>query len=110
MLIAAFIVFTTLLAIAVNNGPMVANEAPQELPALGAISGTGPLADQIRDSMFNSTVSAADVAAFANNQDLSEIDMIKFNMAASRYNMITNLTSNLVKDLTDNEKWIAARM
>jgi hypothetical protein len=72
---------------------------------------TGPLADQLKGSMFNAMDSAgAEVAQYSGKTNLSEIDMIKFNMAASRYNMMTNLTSSLVKDLTEGEKQIAQKM
>jgi hypothetical protein len=72
---------------------------------------TDPLADRVKGSMFNSVDKLSqEVAAFANKDQLSEVDMIKFNMAASRYSMMTNLTSNLVKELTEAEKQIAQKM
>lgn len=71
----------------------------------------GPLADRMSEAMFKAMNSAAEqVAEFGNKDKLSESDMIKFNMAASRYTMITNLTANLAKNLTECEKQIAQRM
>jgi hypothetical protein len=75
------------------------------------MSSTDPLANQVKGSMFNTMDKMGqEVAAFANKDQLSEMDMIKFNMAASRYSMVTNLTSNLVKELTEAEKQIAQKM
>jgi len=72
---------------------------------------TDPLANQVKGSLFNTMDKMGqEVAAFANKDQLSEMDMIKFNMAASRYSMVTNLTTNLVKELTENEKQIAQKM
>ena len=72
---------------------------------------TDPLTDRVKGSLFNTMDKMGqEVAAFANKEQLSEMDMIKFNMAASRYSMVTNLTTNLVKERTENEKQIAQKM
>jgi len=72
---------------------------------------TGPLANKVKDSMFNSMNKLADeVAKYANQENLSEVDLIKFQMAASRFNTMTTLTTNLVKELTEGEKSIAQKM
>lgn len=72
---------------------------------------TGPLANQVKDSMFGSMEKLADeVAGFANQENMSEVDLIKFQMAASRFNTLTTLTTNLVKELTEGEKAIAQKM
>ncbi len=41
---------------------------------------------------------------------LSEVDMIEFNMAASRYSTMVSLASGLIKNLTDTEKQVANKM
>jgi hypothetical protein len=41
---------------------------------------------------------------------LSELDMIEYNMAASRYSTLVSLGSGLVKNLTDTEKQVANKM
>lgn len=75
------------------------------------MSTTGPLANNVKSSMFESMDKlAGDVAQYANQQNLSEVDLIKFQMAASRYNTMTTLTTNLVKELTEGEKAIAQKM
>lgn len=75
------------------------------------MSTQGPLADKVKESMFGSMDKMSqEVAAFANQSEYSEVDLIKFNMAASRYNMVTQLTSNLVKELTESEKQVAQKM
>lgn len=41
---------------------------------------------------------------------LSEVDMIEFNMAASRYSTMVSMGSGLIKNLTDTEKQVANKM
>ena len=70
-----------------------------------------PLADGVQKSLFGTMDKyAEDVAMYANKELLSEQDLIKFQMASSRFNMITQLATNLVKGLTDSEKAIAQKM
>lgn len=69
------------------------------------------LTDKMTNSLIDSVNSRmSDVEKFANKTNLSETDMIKFNLAASKYSMMVTLTSNLVKNLTDTEKQVASKM
>lgn len=94
----------------------ITGETPVELSVaeLGQVAGgvaPGPPANQLNGNMFGSMGNMADeIAKFANQHSLSEADLIKFNMAASRYNLISQLTSELVKELTDGEKAIAQKL
>ncbi len=46
----------------------------------------------------------------AKSGSMSEVDMIEFNMAASRYSTMVSLSSGLIKNLTDTEKQVANKM
>jgi hypothetical protein len=71
----------------------------------------GPLTDQVFGSLKSSMdKNAAEVAKFASKEELSEQDLIKFQMASSRYSTVVQMCTNLVKTLTENEKTIAQRM
>ena len=48
--------------------------------------------------------------AFATMESMDELDMIKYNMAASRYSTMVSLGSGLVKNLSDTEKQVANKM
>lgn len=69
------------------------------------------MSNSVSNSLF-STIQAKsnDVAEFSQKENLSETDMIKFNMAASKYQMMVSLTANLVKNLTETEKQVANKM
>lgn len=69
------------------------------------------MSNSVSNSLF-STIQAKsnDVAEFSKKENLSETDMIKFNMAASKYQMMVSLTANLVKNLTETEKQVANKM
>ncbi|WP_290922184.1 hypothetical protein [Halodesulfovibrio sp.] len=69
------------------------------------------MSNSISNSLF-STIKAKsnDVAEFSKKENLSETDMIKFNMSASKYQMMVSLTANLVKNLTETEKQVANKM
>lgn len=41
---------------------------------------------------------------------LSEVDMIEYNMAASKYSTMVSLASGLVKNIADTEKQVANKM
>ena len=74
-------------------------------------SASGPLADRVQDSLLsNMNKQAEEVAKYANKAELSEQDLIKFQMVSSRYSMVSQMTTNLLKNLTDAEKNIAGRM
>jgi hypothetical protein len=74
-------------------------------------SAGGPLADRVQDSLLsNMNKQAEEVAKYANKAELSEQDLIKFQMVSSRYSMVSQMTTNLLKNLTDAEKNIAGRM
>lgn len=69
------------------------------------------ITSNVSESLFKTIDSKSnEVSKFANKENLSESDMIKFNMAASKYSMMVTLTSNLVKNLTDTEKQVANKM
>lgn len=66
-------------------------------------------------SAVQASIKAAqkDVNAFrdkAKTGTLSEVDMIEFNMAASRYSTMVSMGSGLIKNLTDTEKQVANKM
>lgn len=69
------------------------------------------MSNSVSNSLF-STIQAKgnDVAEFSKKDNLSETDMIKFNMSASKYQMMVSLTANLVKNLTETEKQVANKM
>lgn len=54
-----------------------------------------------------------DIDTFTNKAKtgaLSEVEMIEFNMAASRYSTMVSMASGLIKNLTDTEKQVANKM
>ncbi len=53
---------------------------------------------------------SAEIAAFASKDELSEADMLEFNMLASEYSMMMSLASGLIKTLTDAEQSVAQKM
>ena len=50
------------------------------------------------------------LATFASKDNLSETDMIQFNMQASEYSTMMSLTSGLIKTLTEAEQSVAQKM
>lgn len=76
--------------------------------------GTTPLANTSYDAMSTTLDKMAKtVEDFANrgpDNPLTETDMIKFNMEASRYSSMVSMASGLVKNLTDTEKQVANKM
>ena len=47
---------------------------------------------------------------FEKMDKMSELDMIRYNMAASKYSTMVSLASGLVKNLSDTEKQVANKM
>ena len=47
---------------------------------------------------------------FTGKQDLTEVEMIEYNLAASKYSTMVSLASGLVKNLSDTEKQVANKM
>ncbi len=63
------------------------------------------------DSMSGSIEDlSAQIATFASKDQLSETDMIEFNMLAAEYSTMMSLASGLVKTLTDAEQSVAQKM
>ena len=72
---------------------------------------SGPMADNVKGNLFSSIDKyGKDVKMYSSKGELDEQDLIKFQMASARFNMIVQLTSNLVKEMTDTEKAIAQKM
>lgn len=66
------------------------------------------LMNNIQNSMFSSLqTDQSQIAQMSNKKNLSDQDMIKFQMDASRYSTELSMTSNLLKTLSDNQKSIA---
>ena len=51
-----------------------------------------------------------EVDKFAGKTDLTEVEMIEYNLAASKYSTMVSLASGLVKNLSDTEKQVANKM
>lgn len=51
-----------------------------------------------------------EIAAYANKDQLSEQDMLEFNLLASEYSTMMSLASGLIKTLTDAEQSVAQKM
>lgn len=51
-----------------------------------------------------------EIAAFANKDQLSEQDMLEFNLLASEYSTMMSMASGLIKTLTDAEQSVAQKM
>ena len=47
---------------------------------------------------------------FTKLKDLTEVQMIEYNLAASKYSTMVSLASGLVKNLSDTEKQVANKM
>lgn len=66
--------------------------------------------DAMEKTLGNMSQEIEKFASRGADDPLSETDMIKFNMVASRYSSMVNLTSGLIKNLTDTEKQVANKM
>ncbi len=53
---------------------------------------------------------SAEIAAFSSKENLSETDMIEFNMLATEYSTMMSLASGLIKTLTEAEQSVAQKM
>ncbi|MDL2290703.1 hypothetical protein LJC09_01180 [Desulfovibrio sp. OttesenSCG-928-F20] len=47
---------------------------------------------------------------FTGKTELSEVEMIQYNLAASKYSTMVSLSSGLVKNISDTEKQVANKM
>jgi hypothetical protein len=47
---------------------------------------------------------------FTGKKDLSDTEMIEYNLAASKYSTMVSLASGLIKNLADTEKQVANKM
>ncbi len=69
------------------------------------------IAKSALDSMGKSIDKLSEqLATFASKDNLSETDMIQFNMQASEYSTMMSLTSGLIKTLTEAEQSVAQKM
>ncbi len=69
----------------------------------------------LANSALNSMTGSIDdissqIAEFSNKSDLSEADMIEFNMLATEYSTMMSLASGLIKKLTEAEEGVAQKM
>lgn len=85
-----------------------------QLPVDGSGAKSGAYADTAFKSVTTSiTATQKDITTFQTKAaagTLSEVDMIEFNMAASRYSTMVSMGSGLIKNLTDTEKQVANKM
>lgn len=69
------------------------------------------VAQKALDSMSTSITGMSDqIAEYANKTELSEQDMLQFNLLASEYSTMMSLASGLIKTLTDAEQSVAQKM
>ncbi len=69
------------------------------------------LANSALDSMTGSINDlSTQIAEFSNKSELSETDMIEFNMLATEYSTMMSLASGLIKKLTEAEESVAQKM
>ena len=64
---------------------------------------------------MDATAKAIDTAkknleAYTGAEELDELSMIQYNLAASKYSTMVSLSSGLVKNLSDTEKQVANKM
>lgn len=52
----------------------------------------------------------ANLDTFTSKKELSEVEMIQYNLAASKYSTMVSLSSGLVKNIADTEKQVATKM
>lgn len=73
-------------------------------------NGTSFSGESLKTVGGNIASAKAELNAFKEKTDLTEVDMIDYNMAASKYSTMVSLASGLIKNLTDTEKQVANKM